>query len=161
MLRRALAQVDPDLAVVRVLSMERQVDLNFGVNRLLARLTGAYGLLALAVAALGLYGVTAYDVARRRREIGVRMAIGADRRRIVRDVLGSALAQTGLGLAVGLPAAFLATGALAGLLYGIDARNPVALCGAALVLVLSAALAAIVPARRAASVDPVVALRTD
>lgn len=161
MLRRALAEVDPDMAVVRVLSMARQVDLNFGVNRLMARLTGAYALLALAVAALGLYGVTAYEVARRTREIGVRMALGADRSRILREVLGSALAQTGAGLLIGSPAALLATGALASLLYGVDARSPVALGAAAAALLASAALAALVPAHRAASIDPARALRAD
>jgi ABC-type antimicrobial peptide transport system permease subunit len=161
MLRRALAEVDPDMAVVRVLSMARQVDLNFGVNRLMARLTGAYALLALAVAALGLYGVTAYEVARRTREIGVRMALGADRSRILREVLGSALAQTGAGLLIGSPAALLATGALASLLYGVDAHSPVALGAAAAALLASAALAALVPAHRAASIDPARALRAD
>jgi predicted permease len=161
MLRRALAEVDPDLAVVWVRSMARQVSLNFGLNRLMARLTGAYALLALAVAALGLYGVTAYEVVRRTREIGVRMALGAERSRILREVLGSALTQTGVGLLLGAPMAFLGTGALASLLYGVEPRNPIALGGAALVLVVSAVLAAVVPARRAASVDPTQALRAD
>jgi macrolide transport system ATP-binding/permease protein len=161
MLRRALAEVDPDLTVVRVLPMPTQVSLNFRVNRLMARLTAAYGLLALVVAAVGLYGVTAYTVARRTRDIGVRMALGADRSRVVAEVLRGVLAQTGIGLLVGLPVAVLATGALASLLFGITPRDPIAFAQAALVLVLSAALAAVVPARRAASIDPARALRTD
>ena len=161
LLRRALAELDPDLAVVRVLAMATQVSLNFRVNRLMARLTAAYALLALAVAALGLYGVTAYAVARRTREIGVRMALGADRGRVLRDVVKGALAQTGIGLLLGLPLALLATHALASQLYGIGPRDPLVFGAVTLVLLASAALAAIVPARRAANVDPASALRTD
>jgi len=134
----------------------------------MASLTAAYGLLALALASLGLYGVTAYSVARRTREIGVRMALGADRIRVLRDVLKGALRQTALGLAFGIPAALYAvpaalatTGPVASQLYGIDARNPVVLIVATLILVASAALAAIIPARRAASVDPTLALRAN
>jgi ABC-type antimicrobial peptide transport system permease subunit len=147
--------------VVQVLPMASQVSENFRVNRLMARLTGAYALLALAVAAIGLYGVTAYAVARRTREIGVRMALGADRPRIVREVLRGALAQTGLGLLIGVPATLVATHALAALLYGVDPREPTVFGLATLALVSSASLAAFVPARRAASVDPARALRTD
>ncbi|PYR28484.1 MAG: ABC transporter substrate-binding protein [Acidobacteria bacterium] len=161
MLRRALADVDPDLTVVRVVPMATQVGLNFRLNRLMARLTGAYGLLALVVAAIGLYGVTAYAVARRTREIGVRMALGADRSRVVADVLRGALAQTAIGLIIGLPLAVLAAGTLASLLFGVTSRDPLVFAQAALVLVLSAAVAALVPARRAASIDPARALRSD
>ena len=141
--------------------MATQVGLNFRLNRLMARLTGAYGVLALVVAAIGLYGVTAYAVARRTREIGVRMARGADRSRVVADVLRGALAQTAIGLIVGLPLAVLAAGTLASLLFGVTSRDPLVFAQAALVLVLSAAVAALVPARRAASIDPARALRSD
>ena len=103
LLRRALGEIDPDLTVVRVLSMPTQVSLNFRLNRLMARLTAAYGLLALVVAAVGLYGVMAYTVARRTREIGVRMALGADRWSVITEVLRGALTQTAIGLLVGLP----------------------------------------------------------
>jgi predicted permease len=161
MLRRALGEIDPDLTVVRVLSMPTQVSLNFRLNRLMARLTAAYGLLALVVAAVGLYGVTAYTVARRTREIGVRMALGADRSSVIAEVLRGALTQTGIGLLVGLPAAVLAMGALASLLFGVTSHDPIVFAQAALVLVLNAALAAVVPARRAASIDPARALRSD
>ena len=161
LLRQAIAEIDPDLAIVRVLPMATQIGLNFRVNRLMARLTAAYGLLALAVAALGLYGVTAYSVARRTREIGVRMALGANRTRVLTEIVRGALAQTGLGLLIGLPIAALATATLASLLYGVQARDPVVFAQAALVLVVSAALAAILPARRAASIDPARALRSE
>ncbi len=160
-LRQAIAEVDPDLAIVRVLPMATQIALNFRVNRLMARLTGAYGLLALAVAALGLYGVTAYSVARRTREIGVRMALGANRTRVLIDVVRGALAQTSLGLLIGLPVAALSSAAIASLLYGVKPRDPVVFAQAAAVLVVSAALAAILPARRAASIDPARALRSE
>jgi predicted permease len=160
-LRQALAEIDPDLAIVRVLPMTTQISQNFQVNRLMARLTAAYGVLALVVAALGLYGVTAYGVARRTREIGVRMALGADRTRVLMDIVRGALAQTGLGLLVGLPAAAVATAALASLLYGVQPRDPVVFAEAALVLVVSAVVAAVLPARRAASIDPARALRAE
>jgi predicted permease len=159
--RRALAAVDPDLAVARFLSIASQVDRNFQLNRLMARLTSAYAFLALTVAAVGLYGVTAYAVVHRTREIGVRMALGAGPPRVLRDILGSALGQTGVGLLLGLPAAFLATRALSSLLYGVDPRNPIAFGLSALVLLVSAALAAVVPARRAAAIEPTRALRAE
>jgi predicted permease len=161
LLRRALADADPDLTVVRIVTMATQVSLNFRLNRLMARLTSAYGLLAVLVAAIGLYGVTAYAVARRTREIGVRMALGADRSRVVAEILRGALAQTGIGLLIGLPLTMLAAGTLASLLFGVTPRDPVVFAEAALVLVLSAAAAAFVPARRAASIDPARALRMD
>jgi ABC-type antimicrobial peptide transport system permease subunit len=168
LVKQAMAQTDPNLTVVRLISMRDQVGLNFRVNRLLSSLTAAYGLLALALASLGLYGVTAYGVARRTREIGVRMALGADRARVVRDVLRGALAQTALGLAFGLPAALVAvpaalaaTGSTTSQLYGIGARDPVVLTMVALTLLLSATIAAAIPARRAAAVDPTRALRSE
>jgi predicted permease len=161
LLRQAIAEIDPDMAVVRVLPMTTQISQNFQVNRLMARLTGAYGLLALAVAALGLYGVTAYGVARRTREIGVRMALGANRTRVLVDIVTGALAQTGIGLLIGLPAAALATATLASLLFGVQPRDPVVFGEAAGVLIVSAAFAALLPARRAASIDPARALRTE
>ena len=168
MLKRALAEIDPAIAVVRVLPLANQVSLNFRVSRLMASLTAAYGLLALALAALGLYGVTAYGVARRTREIGVRMALGADRSRVVGDVLRGAIGQTVLGLIFGVPAALYAvpaalaaTDSAASQLYGVQPRDPVVLATAALVLVLSAGLAAAIPARRAAAGDPTEALRAE
>ena len=160
-LRRALADVDPDLTIIRVLPMETQVRLNFRLNRLMSTLTAAYGLLALLVAAIGLYGVTAYAVARRTREIGVRMALGADRSRVLADVIRGALTQTGIGVLIGVPAALIATSALASLLFGVTPRDPMVFAQAALVLLVSAVLAAVIPARRAASIDPARALRME
>jgi macrolide transport system ATP-binding/permease protein len=166
--RRALSEADPNLAMVRLGTMADQVSLNFRVNRLMASLTAAYGVLALVLASLGLYGVTAYNVTRRTREIGIRMALGADRSRVVRDVLRGALLQTGIGLLFGIPAALIAvpaalaaTGSVASQLYGIDARDPTVLAIAVFVLIASAVAAAVIPARRAASIDPTSALRME
>jgi predicted permease len=159
-IRRALAEVHPDLTVTRIVAMEDQIRGNFRTNRLLAALAGAYGGLALLLASLGLYGVTSYGVSRRLHEIGVRMALGADRGRIIRSVLRSALMQTSLGLAIGVPLAMAASGALATQLFDVNARDPIVLGLAAAALVVTAALAATLPARRAASVDPARALRT-
>jgi ABC-type antimicrobial peptide transport system permease subunit len=161
LLRQAFADVDPDLTVIRILPMATQVRLNFRLNRLMSTLTAAYGILALLVAAIGLYGVTAYAVARRTREIGVRMALGAGRSRVLGEILRGALAQTGIGVLVGIPAALAASSALASLLFGVTARDPIVFAQAALVLLVSAVLAAVVPARRAASIDPARALRSD
>jgi predicted permease len=158
-IRRAVAGAHPDIAVTGLMPMSVQVAGNFRNNRLLATLAGAYGGLALLLAALGLYGVTSYGVARRTHEIGVRMALGADARRIVTGVLWTALVQAAVGLAIGLPLALLAGRALTAQLYGIDARDPLVLAGAAGVLLITAALAAALPARRASSVNPTQALR--
>ena len=161
MLRQALAEIDPDLTIRRILPMTAQVALNFRLNRLMARLTGAYGLLALLVAAIGLYGVTAYAVARRTREIGVRMALGANRLRVIVEVVMGAAAQTGLGLLIGLPLALAAAGTLGSLLFEVRPRDPLVFAEAALVLASSAVIAAFIPARRAASIDPARALRSE
>jgi predicted permease len=158
-IRRALAAVDPDLTVIRVVTLASQVSENFSLDRLMARLTSFYGLLALALASLGLYGVTAHAVARRAREIGVRMALGADAARIVRTMIAGPLAQTALGLAIGVPLALAAGRALGSQLYDVGAYDPVILGAAAAVLVASAGLAAALPARRAATVDPARVLR--
>ena len=160
-LRQALADVDPNLTLVRLMSMDTQVAGNFRMNRLLARLTSTYGLLALALATLGLYAVTAYHVSRRRREIGLRMALGADRAQVVREVVRGAVAQTIIGLAVGVPAALLAANTIAAQLYGVTTRDPLIIAGAVGILLVCALLSAAVPARRAASVNPTTALRAD
>jgi predicted permease len=158
-LRRAIAEIDPDITVIRVVPLVDQVLANFRLDRLKARLLTAYGALALVLAALGLYGVTAYSVARRRREIGIRMALGAGRRRILGTVLRGPLSQTVAGIAIGLPLALFATRAVESDLFGVSARNPLVLATAVLVLLASAATAAIVPALRATAVDPTQALR--
>jgi predicted permease len=158
-IRQALAEVDPDLNVIRVLPMTLQVSGNFRVERLMARLTTVYGLLALALASLGLYGVTAYGVSQRRREIGVRMALGATGARIIRTCVAGPLVQTSVGLGLGLMAALVAGRALRSQLYGIEGPDAIVLAAAVLVLLASAAAAGVVPARRAASVNPATALR--
>jgi predicted permease len=161
MLRRTLANVDRGLTVLRVLPLADQVGVNFRLERLMARLTTAYGALALMLASIGLYGVTAYAVARRTREIGVRMALGADRSDIMKVILRGPLFQTAIGLVVGAPLAWFAGRAISTQLYGISGGSPFILTAAMVTLVLSAAVAAIVPARRAASVDPTRALRME
>lgn len=159
--RRTLAGIDPDLTVLGMVSFDEQVGRNFNQQRLLARLTGLYGQLALLLAAVGLYGVTAHHVARRRGEIGIRMALGADRRQVLTMVIRRALVQTALGLAIGLPLALVAARGLSTQLYGITAHDPLVVNGAVLALAVSAVVAALVPARRAAATDPMRALKAD
>ena len=158
-LRAATAEVDPNINVTRVMTLDEQVSGNFRVERLMARLTSIYGVLALILASLGLYGVTAYAVAQRTREIGVRMALGADRARIMRTVVGGPLLETVGGLAIGIPLALLVGSAISAQLYGVGGQNPAVIGWSVAVLVLTAVLAATIPARRAASVDPARALR--
>ena len=158
-IRQALGSVDPNLNSLRVITLPTQVSANFRLERLMARLTSIYGVLALALASLGLYGVTAYGVSQRTREIGVRMALGADRWRVVRTCVRGPVLQTGVGLAIGLGGAYFAGQALSTQLYGIGGLDPKVFIGATLALVVSAILAAALPARRAASVNPARALR--
>jgi predicted permease len=160
-LRKVLADIDPNLSLISVDTYAEQVALQFNQERLIARLTSLFGGLALLLASIGLYGVTAYNVAGRTAEIGIRMALGADRRSVVAMVLSSALAQAGIGLCIGVPIAVVCGRLLAHQLYGVGRFDPLVLSGAVLILGLCALIAGIVPARRAASIDPNQALRTN
>ena len=157
--RKALADVDPNLTVLSMVSFGEQVARNFNQERLIARLTELFGALALILACVGLYGVTAYGVARRTNEIGIRMALGADRRNVLGLVLRAAIFQLGLGVAIGIPATLAGGNLLASQLYGVKSYDPVILGVATVVLAGCAIVAAYVPARRATRVDPLVALR--
>jgi predicted permease len=159
--RRTLAAIDPNLTVTNLRPYDAQVANNFIQERLLARLTSLFGLLALILASVGLYGVTSYFVARRTSEIGIRMALGATRASVLAMVLRGALGQILIGLVLGIPAALLAGHLMASLLYGVSGYDPLALAGAVFVLGLCAALAAFIPARRAASIEPMQALRAE
>jgi predicted permease len=159
--RRALAGVDPNLTVLNMQSFAEQLSLNFNQDALVARLTELFGVLALLLACVGLYGVTAYSVARRTSEIGIRMALGANRSNVLGLVLRGALLQLAVGLAVGIPAALATARLMASQLYGVKSYDPVILSLAVLVLAACSLLAGFVPARRAASIDPMQALRTE
>jgi predicted permease len=158
-LRKAIGAIDPNLNVLRVMPMSMQISVNFRIERLMARATLTYGLLALVLASLGLYGVTSYSVAQRTREIGVRMALGAGRDTIMRTVVRGPISDTIAGLALGIPLAYVAGTALSTELYGLAAHSPVVIGAAIAILVITAALAAAIPARRATAIDPARALR--
>jgi predicted permease len=159
--RRAMADVDRRITVRSMLTMNEQVAGAFNLERLIARLTGAFGVVAVMLACLGLYGVTAYSVTRRTREIGVRMAVGAAWPRVVVTVVRSAVLQVVIGAALGLPTALFAGRFLQARLFGISPYDPAALAAGVALLGLSAAIAALIPAGRAARMDPVRALRVD
>jgi predicted permease len=161
LLRRTLASIDPNLTVVDIRTFDAQVAGNFTQDRLVARLTTLFGILALILASVGLYGVMSYFVARRTGEIGIRMALGATRASVVGNVLRGALLQIAFGLVVGIPAALFAGHLMASQLYGVGSYDPWAFAGATLVLALCAAVASLIPARRAASIEPMQALRTE
>jgi predicted permease len=160
-LRKILASINPNLSLLDLRSYSEQVAVQFNQQRLIARLTGLFGVLALVLASVGLYGVTAYNVTRRTGEIGIRMALGANRGNVVSMVLGEAFRQVGIGLCVGIPLALLAGRALAHQLYAVSRFDPIVIGGAFLVLCICALLAALVPARGAASIEPMEALRIE
>ena len=161
LIRRTMATVDPSLAITDLRSLDQQVAGNFNEDRLIAQLTSLFGILALVIASVGLYGVMSYFVARRTSEIGIRMALGATRSSVISMVFRSALLQVILGLLIGIPTAIFAGHLVASQLYGVAAYDPFSLAGATLVLASCAVLAVFVPARRAASIDPMQALRID
>ena len=158
---RALAEADPNLAVINIRTLRQQLERTFDQPRAVATLAGLFGVVALILAAIGLYGVTAYSVARRTSEIGVRMALGADRGLVVSLVLGGAFRRVGAGLALGLPLAAGAGYLLSAQLYGVTYWDPRALGTAAAALAAAAFVATVVPARRAAALAPMRALRTE
>ena len=161
LVRRTLADIDRNLVVVDLRPFEAQVVDNFNGERLIARLTSLFGVLALVLASVGLYGVTSYFVARRTNEIGVRMALGASRSGVLALVLRGALWQILVGLGVGIPAALLAGHLMKSQLWGVASYDLSAFVLAILVLTLCATAAGLVPASRAASIEPMRALRTE
>jgi predicted permease len=161
MVRHTLADIDPNLTVIDLRSLDDQVSDNLNQERLIARLTMLFGLLALVLASVGLYGITSYAVARRTSEIGLRMALGANRGNVVRMVLRGAFVQLGLGLALGIPIALLGSHYIADQLYAVRSYDPFSIAIAVIVLSAAAALAGFIPAQRAASIEPVEALRTE
>jgi predicted permease len=160
-LKRTLASIDPNLTVRSVRTLQEQVDRSFDQERAVASLAGLFGIVALVLAAIGLYGVTAYKVAQRTNEIGLRMALGADRGNVIGMVLQGAFRRVVIGLLLGLPLAVGAGRLLAAQLYGVPFWDPLALGTAALSLALCAAGAAIIPAVRAAAIPPMTALRSE
>jgi predicted permease len=158
---RALADADPNLTVTNVRTLQQQVDRSFDQPRAVVTLAGLFGIVALVLAAIGLYGVTAYAVAQRTNEIGIRMALGAGRGKVVRLVLHGAFLRVVIGIALGLPLAIGAGRLLSAQLYGVQFWDPLALGVAALSLGICAFFAAIIPATRAASIAPMNALRAE
>lgn len=159
--RRTLASINPNLTVVNYNTFEKQISGQFNQDRLLARLTLMFGLLALILASVGLYGVTAYTVARRTSEIGIRMALGAGRGSVVGMVMREAMLQAGVGLAIGIPVALLCVRFVKAQLYSVNGKDLNVMLGAIMTLAVAAAVAGFIPARRAASTDPMKALRTE
>jgi ABC-type antimicrobial peptide transport system permease subunit len=159
-IRRALQPKLPNMAI-EVRSLSAQVDGAMAQERVMATLATAFGVLALVLACVGLYGIQAYTVARRTKEIGVRIALGAARQRIVGMVLKQALRLLSIGVLVGLPAAWVASRWVQAMLFGLKGVDPATSAGAILLLVAAALVAAYLPARRASLVDPVVALRQE
>jgi predicted permease len=158
---QAMASVDPNMPVISIRTMREQVASQFTQPRLIARLALFFGILSLALASIGLYGVTAYNAGRRTSEIGVRVALGASRRQIVALVLRGAMGLTLFGLIIGLPVTFAAGRFLGNLLYGMNPYNPAVTLTAVLALGLSTLVASFVAAFRASSISPLNALRAD
>jgi predicted permease len=160
-LTRMLADLDPNLTINSIRTMRQQIELSFDQERAVASLAGLFGIVALVLAAVGLYGVTAYTVAQRANEIGIRMALGADRPNVIRLVLGGAFKRVLVGLLLGLPLAVGAGRLISAQLYGVSSWDPLALTVAAGALAICSFLAAIIPANRAASISPMNALRIE
>ncbi len=159
--RRSLAEIDLNLAVIDLRSLETQLDGNFSKERLVARLTALFSLLALLLTSVGLYGITAYQTTQRTREIGLRMAFGADRARVVAMVMRAAFLQFIFGLVLGIPIALIGARLIEDQLYLVKSYDPWSLSVAVFALAGAVAVAGFVPARRAASINPMRALRNE
>ena len=159
--KKALANLDPNLVTGGFRSYSEVIHADFAQENMIASLTSLFGALALVLAAVGLYGVTAYGVEQRTSEIGVRMALGADRSSVLAMVLRGAFGQVGIGLGLAIPAAIGTGHLISSQLFRVEPWDPLMLSAAALLLLMAALIAAVIPARRAASVDPMHALRTE
>jgi predicted permease len=158
---RVLSELDPNLTVNSIRTMQQQVELSFDQERAVASLAGLFGIVALVLAAIGLYGVTAYTVAQRTNEIGIRMALGAGPTRVIQLVLRGAFQRVLIGLLLGLPLAVGAGRLISAQLYGVSAWDPLALSIATIALAICSFFASIIPASRAAAISPVEALRIE
>jgi ABC-type antimicrobial peptide transport system permease subunit len=159
--RRAVWDIDADQPVASVRPLSEILDVELASRNMQLALLGAFASLALVLAAVGLYGTLSYTVSQRTNEIGLRMALGAEERTVVGSVLRSALATALLGIGIGLVAAFALTRTIASFLFNVSPTDPATAVAVAGVLLIVAAIAAFVPARRAASVDPAVTLRAE
>jgi predicted permease len=157
----AIRTIDPDLPMVGVRTMEQIIDQRIAPDRFRTVLFGSFGAVALLLAALGIYCVMSFLVAQRTPEIGLRMALGAERRRVILQVLSEGMLAAGAGVAFGLVGAYFVGRAMQGMWFDVGAIDPLAFGAVALVLIVAALLACLIPARRAASVDPLAALRKD
>ena len=160
-LTRIFAEVDPNLTINSIRTMQQQIELSFDQERATAGLASLFGIVALVLAAIGLYGVTAYTVAQKTNEIGIRMALGADRPKVIRLILGGAFKRVVIGLVLGLPLAIGAGKLISAQLYGVSSWDPAALGLATGALAICSFFAAIIPANRAASISPMNALRIE
>jgi predicted permease len=161
LLTRTLADLDPDLTITSIRTIQQQVELCFDQERAVASVAGLFGVVALVLAAVGLYGVTAYSVAQRTNEIGIRMALGADRSNVLQMVLRGAFRRVVIGLILGLPLAIAAGRLISSELYGVSSWDPLALAVATVALAICSLFAAVIPATRAASISPMIALRIE
>ena len=157
--RQAVHAIDKDLPVTDIDSLSNALDLSIASERFRTFLLGSFGLIALILAGVGIFGVISYFVSQRTREVGIRMALGAKRQDIMRLILGQAMKLALLGVVIGCGVALLLTRLMAGLLYGVSARDPLTFLAVAAILLAVAGAACCIPAVRAVHVDPMVALR--
>jgi len=160
-LTKTLASIDPNLTINSVRTLQQQVEMSFEQERAVASLAALFGVVALLLAAVGLYGVTAFAVAQRTGEMGIRMALGADRTKVIGLVLRTAFTRVAIGLVLGLPLAVAAGRLISGQLYGVTFWDPLALAVAVTLLGACASVAAVIPATRAAAISPMTALRNE
>ncbi|HEY0082442.1 MAG TPA: FtsX-like permease family protein, partial [Pyrinomonadaceae bacterium] len=153
--------IDPDLALAHIKTMDQLMDESLGQSRYRGVLLGIFAIVALILAAVGIYGVIAYTVNQRTREIGIRLALGAQKRDILKLVIGQGVILCMIGVAIGVAASLALMRFLSSLLYGVSDTDPLTFAGVVLLLIGVALLACSIPARRAARVDPMIALRQD
>jgi predicted permease len=159
--RESVRGVNRSIVIRYVRTIDQQIDASLVRERLLATLSASFALLALVLSAIGLYGVMSYTVTRRSREIGIRMALGAARGRVLGQVLSQTFAIAAAGTVAGIAGALMTTKALSTFLFGLSGRDPATIAGVALVLLVTSMIAGLLPARRAATLDPARAIRTE